>query len=131
MDIGRRIKDRRKHLGISAEALAEAISASPATIYRYESGDIEHMGVDKVTPIARYLGVNEAYLMGWTEDPSPSLFNSSSSGSSLSRDEELLLSYYRQMNDEGKQEILEHADTNVKSGKYIKNHQDRVVDEEA
>jgi len=130
MDIGRRIKDRRKHLGISAEALAEAISASPATIYRYESGDIEHMGVDKVTPIARYLGVNEAYLMGWTEDPSPSLFNSSSSGSSLSRDEELLLNRYRSLNKEGQSMAVKYIDFLLSQG-YIKNHQDRVVDEEA
>ena len=131
MDIGKRIKDRRKQLGISAETLAEAISVSPATIYRYESGDIEHMGVDKLTPIARYLGTNEAYLMGWTDDPSFRAFNGSSSDTNLTRDEEILLGYFRAMNREGRDKLTEYAEDLAASGRYIKNDQDGMVDEEA
>jgi len=131
MDIGKRIKDRRKQLGISAETLAEAISVSPATIYRYESGDIEHMGIDKLTPIARYLGTNEAYLMGWTDDPSLRSFISSSSDLILTKDEEALLNYYRAMNREGRDKLTEYAEDLAASGRYIKNDPDRMVDEEA
>ena len=40
MDIGERIKKRRKELGLSAEQIAEKLGVSPATIYRYESNDI-------------------------------------------------------------------------------------------
>ena len=43
MSIGARIKERRKALGYSAEDLAKQLGKSPATIYRYESGDIEKM----------------------------------------------------------------------------------------
>jgi len=129
MDIGKRIKDRRKQLGISAETLAEAISVSPATIYRYESGDIEHMGIDKVTPIARYLGTNEAYLMGWTDDPSIRPFGSSSSDPNLTKDEATLLGYFRAMNKEGRDKLTEYAEDLAASGRYIKNDQDIVVEE--
>ena len=41
MTTGERIKCRRKELSMSAEQLAEKVSLSPATIYRYEKGDIE------------------------------------------------------------------------------------------
>ena len=131
MDIGKRIKDRRKQLGISAETLAEAISVSPATIYRYESGDIEHMGVDKLTPIARYLGTNEAYLMGWTDDPAFRAFNSSSSDSRLTKDEEVLIGYYRAMNKEGREKLTVYAEDLAASGRYIKTDQGELVDPDA
>lgn len=65
MTTGERIKNRRKELGISAEALAERCGISPATIYRYENGEIEKVGIDKLTPIAEALYTTEAYLLGW------------------------------------------------------------------
>ena len=68
MDIGQRIKERRKELGLSAEQVAELMGVSPATVYRYESNYISNMGVDKITPIAKALNTTEAYLLGWTDD---------------------------------------------------------------
>lgn len=65
MTTGSRIKARRKELGMSAEALAIECGVSPATIYRYEKGDIENMGTDKLKPIAAALHTTPAYLMGW------------------------------------------------------------------
>ena len=41
MTTGERIKLQRKKLSMSAEQLAEKVNLSPATIYRYEKGDIE------------------------------------------------------------------------------------------
>ncbi len=68
INIGQRIKDRRKELNLSAEQVAELIGVSPATVYRYESNYISNMGVDKITPIAKALNTTEAYLLGWTDD---------------------------------------------------------------
>ena len=34
MDIGERIKTRRKEIGLSAEQVADQLKVSPATIYR-------------------------------------------------------------------------------------------------
>ena len=68
MDIGKRIKARRKELGLNAETLAKKIGVSPATIYRYESADILNMGIDKVELIANALYTTPAYLMGWSDE---------------------------------------------------------------
>lgn len=65
--IGKRIKERRKLLGLSAEDLAAMVGMSPATIYRYEKGDIKKVDTTKLTPIAQALETTEADLMGWTE----------------------------------------------------------------
>lgn len=59
------MKDRRKAIGISAERLAEMLGVSPATIYRYENGDIEKVPGDRLGPIANALQTTPAYLMGW------------------------------------------------------------------
>lgn len=73
MTIGERIKARRRELGISAETLAEYCGVSPATIYRYENGDIEKVGIDKLPPIAEALHTTQAYLLGWEDSyPIPS-----------------------------------------------------------
>ncbi len=64
IEIGQRIRERRKELGMSAEDIAALIGVSPATIYRYESSDIKHMRLDKLVPIAMALSTTTDYLMG-------------------------------------------------------------------
>ena len=64
------MKERRKALGISAEYVAEKLGVSPATIYRYEKGDIEKMPGNVLEPISKILCTTPAYLMGWAE-PAP------------------------------------------------------------
>lgn len=59
------MKSRRKAIGLSAERVAEILGVSPATIYRYENGDIEKVPGDRLIPIANALQTTPAYLMGW------------------------------------------------------------------
>lgn len=65
MTIGKRIKDRRKQLGMSADELASKLGKDRSTIYRYEKGDIENLPLDILEPIAAALGTTPQYLMGW------------------------------------------------------------------
>ena len=69
MTTGDLIKARRKELAMSAERLAEKVGVSPATIYRYEKGDIEKVPVDVIKDIAKALNTTPAYLMGWETSP--------------------------------------------------------------
>ncbi len=71
MTTGMRIKGRRKQLGLPAEYLADQLGISPATVYRYEKGDIEKVPSQILPQLAAILQTTPAYLMGWTEDPSP------------------------------------------------------------
>lgn len=71
MTTGERMKQRRKELGFSAEKIAERLGVSPATIYRYEKGDIEKVPVDSLAELARILQTTPAYLMGWEEQTEP------------------------------------------------------------
>lgn len=71
MTTGERMKQRRKEIGFSAEKVAERLGVSPATIYRYEKGDIEKVPVDSLSELAKILQTTPAYLMGWEEQPAP------------------------------------------------------------
>lgn len=65
MNIGERIKQRRKELKMSADALGEKLGKDRSTIYRYEKGDIENLPLDILEPIAAALYTTPQYLMGW------------------------------------------------------------------
>lgn len=73
MDIGKRIKERRKALGMSVEDLARAIGKSRATVYRYENGYIESLPTEALVPVIDALQTSPDYLIGWTDDPTPRL----------------------------------------------------------
>lgn len=94
--IGQRIKESRLKLGYSAEQVAAFLNVSPATVYRYENGDISKLPAKFILPLAEYLCVSPEYLMGWEDQPADD---------SLSADEVRLLSSYRILPAPGKQYI--------------------------
>lgn len=71
MNIGDRIKQARLALGYSAEQVAAFLEVSPATIYRYENGDISKLPSKFIKPLAEYLCVTPEYLMGWSDESVP------------------------------------------------------------
>ena len=69
MTTGDRIKQRRKELGLSAEYIAEKLEVSPATIYRYENGEIDKVPAPRLAFIAELLMTTPEFLMGWEDAP--------------------------------------------------------------
>ena len=69
MTIGERIKQRRKELGLSVDELADKLGKNRATIYRYESNEIEKLPTTVLEPLADVLGVSPGFLMGWEDEP--------------------------------------------------------------
>lgn len=67
MRTGERIKQLRKEKHISAEEIAAAAEVSPATIYRYEKGEIADVPPNKAEVIAALLNTTAAYLTGKLE----------------------------------------------------------------
>ena len=70
MTIGERIKQRRKELGLSVDELADKLGKNRATIYRYESNEIEKLPTTVLEPLADVLGVSPGFLMGWEDESS-------------------------------------------------------------
>lgn len=68
MTIGERVKARRLELGLSVDEVADALGKNRATIYRYESNEIEKLPTTVLEPLANVLGVSPGYLMGWEHE---------------------------------------------------------------
>lgn len=86
--IGERIKNRRKMFGLSVDELADIIGKNRATIYRYESNEIENMSITILEPLAKALHTTPAELCGWNN-------------TDLTPGEYALLSDFRKLNPAG------------------------------
>ncbi len=71
MTIGERIKQRRIKLGLTVDELAEMLGKNRATIYRYESNEIEKLPTTVLEPLAKALNISPGYLMGWEDGAEP------------------------------------------------------------
>lgn len=65
MEIYKIIKNRRLELGLTLKDVAKALGVAESTVSRYESSDIQNMGIDKIEALAKVLQCRPTYLMGW------------------------------------------------------------------
>lgn len=110
MDISERIKNRRLELGISVDDIANALSVNRATVYRYESKDIEKMPITIVEPLAAVLRTTPAYLMGWEE--------ASAEVTLLHPNRQRLQAAYANLSDDGQSKVADYAEDLDASGLY-------------
>lgn len=68
MNIGDRIKKRRKDLNKTLEDIGNRVGVTRATIQRYENGNIVNIPSDKIELLAKALETTPAYLMGWEDN---------------------------------------------------------------
>lgn len=69
MNVGDRMKQRRKELKLSAEDVAERIGVNRSTVFRYEKGEIEKLPIEILVPLSEVLKTTPQSLMGWEEQP--------------------------------------------------------------
>lgn len=68
MEIKDIIKNRRIELHLTLEDVAKCVRVSPATVSRWESGDIANMRRDKIALLSSVLQINPMVLMGWDDE---------------------------------------------------------------
>ena len=113
--VGERIKQARLALGYSAEQVAAYLNVSPATIYRYENGDISKLPSKFIKPLSEFLCVSPSYLMGWSDEGSPA--------SPLNAREESLIGSYRSLSPLGQDLLMDRAEElKILYGKKSENH---------
>lgn len=69
MTISERIKARRIELGLTLEDVGKILNVSKSTVLRYETSEIENMGIDKLENLAKALQTTPGFLMGWFDSP--------------------------------------------------------------
>ena len=63
------IAKRRKELNLTLEDVANRVGVSRATVLRWETGEIENLGQNRIASLAAALQVSPEYLLGWNDDP--------------------------------------------------------------
>lgn len=104
------IKKRRLELELTLKDVAKALGVSEATVSRYESGEIQNMGIDKIESLSSVLRCSPGYLMGWSSETTAAISNM----------DKTILDKYHQLNDKGKQRLLERADELIELGYVAK-----------
>lgn len=68
MNIGERLKQKRREKRLTLEQVGKLIGVSKQTVQRYESGEIINIPLTRLSEIARVLGTTPGYLMGWESE---------------------------------------------------------------
>ena len=65
LNIGQRIRKRRKELKMSVDELARRVGKDRSTIYRYENGEIGNMPLELVAPMVEALEMSPQELLSF------------------------------------------------------------------
>lgn len=76
MDIGTKIKNRRKELGKTLEDVGAAVGVGKSTVRKWEQGMIKNMRRDKIALLAAALDLDPAELIEYEKAPVYSLSES-------------------------------------------------------
>lgn len=68
-EIGLRIAQRRRQLGLTMDAVSQKIGVAKSTVQRYEKGQIAKIKLPVIESIASALSVNPNWIIGNTDDP--------------------------------------------------------------
>ena len=104
-ELSRKIRDLRALHGLTLEQVAQHVGVGRSTIRKWETGMIENMRRDKIAKLAAALHTTPGYLMGWEDNPAPSL-TVKEVASDYSQDELELIRKYRCLDDRGKSAVL-------------------------
>lgn len=100
--VGSRIKKARENVGISQEQLGKMCGTTKQTIFKYETGVVTNIPMDRLAAIANALCVDPCALMGWNNCKKPSVLRTMPD---LTADESDLLHKYRRLDDAAKGRI--------------------------
>jgi transcriptional regulator with XRE-family HTH domain len=99
MKIGHILKEERLRNNLSQEEVAKAIGSTKQAVYKYETGIVTNIPMDKIAQMAQLFGVTPAYIMGWEEETPEE--------PKLSEGERLVLEAFRQIPEEQQKHFLE------------------------
>ena len=118
----RRLVEARELIGCNRKEFADKLNIPYRTITNYENGARE-AGSDYLARVATVCGVTTDWILGVSDDKkSPSATEAAPGGDDPETDSlrSTLLYNFEQLNQEGRERLVETSDDMVSSGKYIK-----------
>lgn len=116
MTLGERIKAAREGLKMTQEELGALCNTTKQTIFKYETGIVTNIPLDRLELLAEKLGVTPAYLTGWGDG-----------GAVLPEKLGELSEPFGNLNDAGQDKVIGYTADLVSSGKYVRAEPARPV----
>ena len=110
MTLGERIKAAREALDMTQEELGKLCNTTKQTIFKYETGIVTNIPLDRLEQLAERLGVTPAYLTGWSTDAAFDLPEKLSE----------LAEPFGKLSDDGQDKVIGYTADLVSSGKYVR-----------
>lgn len=120
MDTGLKIRQLREAAGMTQEELGKVLGVKRAAINKYETGTVVNLKRSTIEKLCSLFSVTPQYLLSSSDEPE--------APAGIAGDEQVLLGFYRELNDEGKEKLVDYADDLCSSGKYKKHCADRMVE---
>lgn len=108
MTLGERIKLAREISGLTQEELGKKCGTTKQTIYKYESGVITNIPLDRLEAIANAANTSATYLMGWDEKEKTA--DDNTDGLQLAYNEQKFIQWLRSLPPEAREAVLKFPD---------------------
>ena len=115
MTLGDRIKAAREALKMTQGELGELCGTTKQTIFKYETGVVTNIPLDRLENLAEKLGVTPGYLTGW------------GGGETIPEKLGELAGPFEKLNDSGQDKVIGYTADLVSSGKYVRAEPARPV----
>ena len=116
MTLGERIRAAREGLKMTQEELGALCGTTKQTIFKYETGVVTNIPLDRLELLADQLGVTPAYLTGWDDGGTP-----------LPKKLAELAEPFGKLDDTGQDKVIGFASDLVSSGRYVRTEPERGV----
>lgn len=119
MNAGDKIKQLRLDRGLTLEEVGQLVGVGKSTVRKWETGAIANMRRDKIAKLADALGIDPMDIINMYEHDDPAVV-SPLPAPALTDPEQRLLDNYRDLNDAGRDKLMDYAEDLVLSGRYEK-----------
>ena len=116
MTLGERIKTAREALKMTQEDLGRLCGTTKQTIFKYETGIVYNIPLDRLEQLAEHLDVTPGWLTGWADG-----------AAALPEKLGALSDAFSQLNDDGQDKVVGYTQDLVSSGRYVRAEPAKLV----
>lgn len=127
MTMGAKIKERRKMRGMTQDEFGELLGVKKSAVAKWETGRVENIKRSTIERMAEILDCSPVYLMDFEDEQPEEIILDPP----LTESERDLIVLCRELNEEGREMVLKHAEALAASGLYNILDQSGMAEKEA
>lgn len=126
MEMSKRIKERRKAMGLTQEELANKLGLQNSAIAKYEKGRVKNIKRSVIAEMSKILDCSPSYLMGFDEERNKNvtIFKEKDTVSGIECD---IIRNVKQMNSKGKKMVYDYTNVVIGNPNYSVQEDEQIL----